>query len=95
AILRSEKLDNGATVSLARHARHIAGRHALRVFLDRKSEDGLAAAGLRALKSPRTLPAIVGGVMRDKLDRFTVTSPGTARPRYLLAASSEDPIKTP
>ncbi|MGN6464968.1 MAG: glycosyltransferase family 2 protein [Rhizobiaceae bacterium] len=95
AILRSEKLDNWATASLARHARHIAGRHALRAFLDRKSEGGLTAAGLRALKSPRTLPAIVGGVVRDKLDRFTVASPGAAGPRYLLAASPDGPVKMP
>jgi succinoglycan biosynthesis protein ExoU len=54
--------------ALQRHARHIHGRYALRDFLDRKARNGLMSAGLQSLSRPRTLPAIVGGVTRDKLD---------------------------
>ncbi|WP_062228077.1 glycosyltransferase family 2 protein [Aureimonas frigidaquae] len=53
---------------LERHARHIHGRYVLRDFLDRKARKGLFSAGLESLSQPRSVPAIVSGVARDKLD---------------------------
>jgi succinoglycan biosynthesis protein ExoU len=88
SILESEELDREAATALARHARHLHARHALREFLDIKSNSGLAAAGFHALANPRKLPAVVGGIVRDKIDAFTTrgaaSRTGPATPRYLL-----------
>jgi succinoglycan biosynthesis protein ExoU len=92
SILESEELDGEAAAALARHTRQLEGSHALREFLDVKSRSGLAAAGLHAVAHPRTLPAVVGGVLRDKLDAFGIigrasrTRPAT--PRYLMAGEA-------
>jgi len=96
AILQSETLDGEAKAAIARHASEIAARHALRGFLDVKASAGMAAAGIHALARPRALPAIMGGILRDKLDAFAArVSPGTppAGPRYLLAASPVDRVE--
>jgi succinoglycan biosynthesis protein ExoU len=88
SILESEELDREAATALTRHARHLHARHALREFLDIKSNSGLAAAGFHALANPRKLPAVVGGIVRDKIDAFTTrgaaSRTGPATPRYLL-----------
>jgi succinoglycan biosynthesis protein ExoU len=91
AILRSEKLGPAAEAAIRRHERHIRGRYELRHFLDIKAGSGLLAAGLHGLARPLALPAIVGGVVLDKLDTLR---PQTAQPdirpdlpRYLLAAT--------
>jgi succinoglycan biosynthesis protein ExoU len=97
SILQSEELSGDAAAALMRHARHVGARYALRNFLDIKSNAGLAAAGLHALANPGALPAIIGGIVRDKLDgvRGTRASPAAdpATPRYLLQASRSDGVE--
>jgi succinoglycan biosynthesis protein ExoU len=92
SIFESEELNGEAASALARHTRQLEGSHALREFLDIKSRSGLATAGLHAVAHPRTLPAVVGGVFRDKLDAFRVAAAGSrirpATPRYLLSGEA-------
>jgi len=91
SILESEELDGQAAAALARHALHLVVSHALRAFLDVKSNSGLAAAGIHAVTNPRALPAVVGGVIRDKLDAFGISGASRAlpiAPRYLLAGEA-------
>jgi succinoglycan biosynthesis protein ExoU len=92
SILESEELDGQAAAALARHARHLGGSHALRAFLDVKSNSGLAAAGIHAVTNLRALPAVVGGVIRDKLDAFGITGAASrafpVAPRYLLTGEA-------
>ena len=93
AILQAGDLAPEAARLIRRHERHIRGRYELRHFLDLKRTRGPAAALRYALSHPVALPAIAGGVLADKTERFR--SPPTqaaARPggepalRYLLPA---------
>jgi len=97
SILESEDLDGAARAALVRHARHVGGRHALRRFLDIRSASGLAAAGIHALADPLALPAIVGGVLRDKIDArggaLAPSHPNSGAPRYLLVADAAPGVR--
>ena len=71
---------------------HIRARYELRHFLDLKNHDGKGRALVYALTHPGALPAIVGGILLDKTDRFRrpAAAPaalgGTGAVRYLLAS---------
>lgn len=75
---------------LRNHERHVRARYELRHFLDIKASRGLGLASLQALLRPGALPAIVGGVLGDKLEAFRVrqkpANDEPAPPRYLLPA---------
>lgn len=90
ALLASAALPRQAAALLRRHERHIRGRYELRRFLDVKAQGGLIAAARHALARPSALPAIVGGVVGDKLAAFRARSRRTdeapAAPRLLLQA---------
>jgi succinoglycan biosynthesis protein ExoU len=93
AILAGGNIPSEAAGPMRRHCRQIGRRHALRHFLDRKREGGAGAALTYALQNPAAVPAIAGGIVRDKLE----AAKRRARPqapqgglRYLLPASSTD-----
>lgn len=69
-ILSEKKLDSAAKAALRRHERHIRSRYELRHFLDLKKEGGIASALVYALSHPAALPAIAGGILADKTERF-------------------------
>ena len=79
--------------ALQNHERHIRARYELRHFLDIKAARGLAAAGAHALGHPGALPAIVRGVLGDKLEAFGARGKAAgnepAAPRYLLPARAD------
>ena len=94
AILRAGDLAPEAARLIRRHERHIRGRYELRHFLDLKNGRGPGAALRYALSHPAALPAIVGGILADKAERFrrppapSATGPGSAPAlRYLLPAT--------
>jgi succinoglycan biosynthesis protein ExoU len=89
AMFADTGLSGKARRVLGRHERHIRSRYELRNFLDVKAEAGLARAGLEALANPLALPAIVGGVVADKLAAFRARRTAVSEPRwprYLLPA---------
>ena len=93
AILQAGDLAPEAARLIRRHEHHIRGRYELRHFLDLKNRQGAGAALRYALFHPAALPAIAGGIMADKTERFRrSTSPAPPRPgsvpalRYLLPA---------
>ncbi len=90
-ILSTSNVPPHAVNALRRHCRQIGRRHALRHFLDRKREGGAGAALAYALENPAALPAITGGILRDKLHAaHRRVRPGQPEPqrglRYLLTA---------
>lgn len=89
AILSAFDLAPDEADALARHERHVRGRYELRRFLDEKTEHGLIAAGLRQMKRPAALPAIISGIARDKWDAAFGRRAPVAEPRlrYLMAAA--------
>lgn len=94
AILRSGDLHPQAARLIRSHERHIRARYELRHFLDLKNNGGYGAALRYALSNPTALPAIVGGILADKTERFrrTPAEPATGHfdrsgLRYLLAAT--------
>jgi succinoglycan biosynthesis protein ExoU len=102
SILEHESLSSAEEASIRRHERHVRARYDLRNFLDIKAGSGLAGAGLHGLANPKTLPAIVAGIARDKFDTFASrharASVDPALPRYLLtahAAGSTGPHRDP
>ena len=94
AILSAGTAPTDAALVMRRHWRQIRDRHALRHFLDTKREGGLGPAVAFALANPSALPAIAGGILRDKL----VAARGRTRPqapqnsglRYLLPVAPAD-----
>ncbi|WP_051558917.1 glycosyltransferase family 2 protein [Allorhizobium undicola] len=94
AILRSGGLDERQTALLQQHEQHIRGRYELRHFLDLKNNSGPFSALFYALGKPQALPAIVGGILRDKQEalmgqkRQAATAPANAL-RFLLPARAE------
>ncbi|OAP39921.1 glycosyl transferase family A [Sinorhizobium glycinis] len=97
AILAGTGLSGDVAAALRRHERHIRGRYELRHFLDLKNHEGFASAFAYALTHPAALPAIVGGIVGDKTERFRrSTSPapvalgGTGDVRYLLEGLAVD-----
>jgi succinoglycan biosynthesis protein ExoU len=67
AILSAGNVPSGAADAMRRHHRQIGRRHALRAFLDRKRADGMGGVLAYALENPAAMPAIAGGILRDKL----------------------------
>ncbi len=91
AILSAGNVPPEAAGAMRRHCRQIGRRHALRHFLDRKRENGAGAALAYAAGNPSALPAIAGGILRDKLAaarrRMRPTPPAPREGlRYLLPA---------
>lgn len=91
AILSEKDLSADTRALIARHERHIRARYELRAFLDIKKQSGPAAALMHALGRPAALPAIAGGILADKTDRFRRSSGpapvalgGSGALRYLL-----------
>lgn len=66
-ILAAGNVPSEAAEAMRRHCRQIGQRHALRHFLDRKREGGAGAALAYAVENPSAMPAIAGGILRDKL----------------------------
>lgn len=92
AILASQQMSSSARNKLERHARHIRRRYELRHFLDLKARGGLVEAGFYGLTHPASLPAIVGGIVRDKLSAAIAGQENTADPaplRYLLTVGDQ------
>ncbi|WP_435268134.1 glycosyltransferase family 2 protein [Shinella sp. BE166] len=96
AILATGDVPSEAAAVMRRHCRQIADRHALRHFLDSKREAGAGAALGYAFANPAAMPAIAGGILRDKLDaarrrvrpdKRVASGDGL---RYLLPAPSAD-----
>jgi succinoglycan biosynthesis protein ExoU len=95
AILSQSDLSDRARALIGRHERHIRGRYELREFLDIKRQSGPKAALLYALARPFAIPAIAGGILADKTERFRrqpETAPvalgGSGALRYLLQPPS-------
>lgn len=92
AILAGPGLSPEERALIEKHERHIRARYELRHFLDLKNHDGKGRALVYALTHPGALPAIVGGILLDKTDRFRrpAAAPaalgGTGAVRYLLAS---------
>jgi succinoglycan biosynthesis protein ExoU len=100
AILAETRLNGDAKAALERHERHIRGRYELRHFLDLKKGGGFARALAYALTHPGALPAIAGGILADKTERFRssrspapVALGGAGDVRYLLEAYATEPAK--
>ncbi|MCV3737252.1 glycosyltransferase [Rhizobium sp. TRM96647] len=92
AILAQPGLSRQERALIERHERHIRARYELRHFLDLKNQHGKGRAFAYAATHPAALPAIVGGILLDKTDRFRrkAAAPaalgGTGAVRYLLAS---------
>jgi succinoglycan biosynthesis protein ExoU len=59
--------DGAARDAMRMHRRQLCNRYLLRSFLDRKAQDGIAAALAFALMPPTNLPPIAVGILSDKL----------------------------
>lgn len=88
AIMADPGLGQEARVALRRHRDHIRDRYELRAFLDVKSEAGAVAALRHMVVRPQAMPAVAGGILRDKLAllrRRTGAAPAApGGMRYLL-----------
>lgn len=83
----SGSLPPEAIAALNQHESHVRAKYELRRFLDHKAEAGLAVAGARALANPSALPAIVAGIVSDKVAAFgsrRARPENSERFRYLL-----------
>ncbi|MGV1757167.1 glycosyltransferase family 2 protein [Rhizobium sp. A22-96] len=94
AILAKGGLSPADAAVIRRHERHIRDRYELRHFLDVKSQSGMAAAATYALRHPFAVPAIAGGILADKTERFRgggapIAHSGANGLRYLLQAAPE------
>ncbi|MGG6892841.1 MULTISPECIES: glycosyltransferase family 2 protein [Rhizobium] len=94
AILAKGGLSSPDAAAIRRHERHVRDRYELRHFLDIKSQSGLAAAASYALGHPFAIPAIAGGILADKTERFRkgvspIAHSGENGLRYLLQAAPE------
>jgi succinoglycan biosynthesis protein ExoU len=95
-ILAAGNVPTAAVDAMRQHCRQIGQRHALRRFLDSKREGGAGGALAYAVENPAAMPAIAGGILRDKLEaaRRRVGPPGRAPQkhglRYLLPVGSAD-----
>lgn len=90
-ILATGNVSSEAADAMRRHCRQIGQRHALRHFLDRKRDGGAGAALAYAVENPAAMPAIAGGILRDKLEaahRRVRPEPSVPQDglRYLLPA---------
>ncbi|OHV78757.1 glycosyltransferase family 2 protein [Ensifer sp. LCM 4579] len=90
-ILSEQNLTSDEKAAFRRHERHVRARYELRHFLDLKKQGGLASALVYAFSHPAALPAIAGGILADKTERFRparspapVALGGAGEVRYLL-----------
>lgn len=94
AILDSGTVPADAAAMMRRHWRQVSDRHALRRFLDAKREGGISAALAYAVEHPSRVPAIAGGILRDKAEaarrrmRPPAGTPQSRGLRYLLPADA-------
>ena len=93
ALLSQSGLSPQERTLIRRHERHIRARYELRHFLDLKRQAGALRALAYAAAHPAALPAIAGGIFKDKTARFRRAAEAPAVPaagavRYLLAAPS-------
>jgi Glycosyltransferases involved in cell wall biogenesis len=65
--IRAETLPPEIDAALAKHEKHIRDRYELRAFLDTKAKAGKVAAVRHLLASPAAIPAVVSGILRDKI----------------------------
>lgn len=98
AILNEGPLSADAATAIRRHERHIRDRYELRHFLDLKNQAGFMSAIGYGLTNPGALPAIVGGILADKTERFRprqssapVALGGSGAIRYLLDSPMIEP----
>ncbi|MCZ4089117.1 glycosyltransferase family 2 protein [Sinorhizobium psoraleae] len=98
AILTESPLSADAATAIRRHERHIRDRYELRHFLDLKNQAGYLRAIGYGFKNPGALPAIVGGILADKTERFRprqssapVALGGSGAIRYLLETPMTEP----
>ncbi|WP_117192108.1 glycosyltransferase family 2 protein [Rhizobium terrae] len=88
AIMADPALPEEARAAVRGHRDHIRDKYELRAFLDVKREAGKMAAVRHVMARPRALPAIAGGIFRDKLDLIRARTAKTPlKPlgaRYLL-----------
>ncbi|WP_331376901.1 glycosyltransferase family 2 protein [Sinorhizobium chiapasense] len=98
AILTEGPLSADAASAIRRHERHIRDRYELRHFLDLKNQTGYMSAIGYGLTNPGALPAIVGGILADKTERFhprqssaPLALGGSGVIRYLLEAPVAGP----
>ncbi len=95
AVLAKGGLSSAGAAAIRRHERHIRDRYELRHFLDIKSQSGLLSAAGYALAHPLAVPAIAGGILADKTERFRkgggapIAHSGANGLRYLLQAAPE------
>ncbi len=94
SLLKDFKLKPMAADAVRRHEQHIRAKYELRHFLDIKNQKGAGAAITYVATHPSAFPAIAGGILADKTERWrnpdgvAVTSSGD-RLRYLLDAPAE------
>lgn len=90
-LLRHPGLSGAALAALRRHRNHVGRKHWLRVVLDRKRQDGAAAALGQALARPARLAGLATDVARDKLGLALRPDPARAAsaPRFLLDTHAE------
>ncbi|NTJ68326.1 glycosyltransferase family 2 protein [Agrobacterium rhizogenes] len=92
-ILAKGGLSSEDAAIIRRHEQHIRDRYELRHFLDIKSQSGLLSAAIYALSHPFAVPAIAGGILTDKTERFRkrsgapIAHAGANGLRYLLQAA--------
>jgi succinoglycan biosynthesis protein ExoU len=85
SLLALPGLPADALAQLRRHERHVRDKYRLRHFLDIKADAGLFAAAVHGLRHPGDLPAIVTGIVRDKLAGLRRPQAPVRTVRYLLA----------
>jgi succinoglycan biosynthesis protein ExoU len=68
--LLSRELSPGAAAAIRAHRRQIIARHRLRAFLDARATRGALVAAALLSRRPHHLPAVAGGVARDKWRAF-------------------------
>ncbi|WP_165217351.1 glycosyltransferase family 2 protein [Affinirhizobium pseudoryzae] len=66
--LSNPELSPADQTVIRRHERHIKARHDLRLALDVKAAGGLTGVARHLLQHPDAVPAVVAGVMSDKLE---------------------------
>lgn len=93
ALLDTHTLTPDAKAAVRRHEKHVRDKYELRRFLDLKAQNGPAAALAYAVGHPTAFPAIAGGILADKTERWRNPSgisatAGSGRLRYLLEATT-------
>ena len=66
-LLEEPHLPADVATALKRHEKHIRDRYELRAFLDVKRQSGKLAAFRHVTRNLRALPAVAGGILRDKV----------------------------